>query len=111
MCDEFTSSITEVAENALGKRRKTRRPWITGEVLDCYDKRRQLKSKSTEGEELMKEYRKTNKEVRRLLRKAKEEWAEEQARLMESSFETSNTRKVLETIKNLTGTRKTNKHH
>jgi hypothetical protein len=43
-----------------------------------------------------------NKEVRRLLRKAKEEWAEEQAKLVESSFETNNARKVFKTIKNLT---------
>ena len=35
----------------------------------------------------MNEYRKLNKEVRKLLRKAKDEWAEQQARLVESSFE------------------------
>ena len=50
----------------------------------------------------MEEYRKANKEVRRLLRKAKEEWAEEQARLVESNFEMNNTRKVFKTIQNLT---------
>ena len=50
----------------------------------------------------MKECRKANKEVRRLLRKAKEEWAEEQANLVESTYETNNARKVFKTIKNLT---------
>ena len=102
MCDKFTSSITETAKNILEKRRKTRRPWITGEVLANWDRRRQLKSKKGEGDEQMKEYREANKEVRRLLRKAKEKWAEEQANLVESSFETNNARKVLKTIKNLT---------
>ena len=35
-------------------------------------------------------------------RKAKEKWAEEQANLVESTFETNNARKVFKTIKNLT---------
>ena len=30
--DDFTKSITATAQNVLGKRRKTRRPWVTGEV-------------------------------------------------------------------------------
>ena len=48
-----------------------------------------------EDEEQIEGYRQANKEVRRLLRKAKEEWAEEQARLVERNFEMNNTRKVL----------------
>ena len=43
-----------------------------------------------------------NREVRQLLRKAKEDWAEEQAKLVEDSFEANNARKVFKTIKNLT---------
>eukprot|EP00794_Sanderia_malayensis_P019588 gene19588-biopygen14544 len=101
LCNEFTSIRTKTAESVLGKRRKTRRPWISGEVLDCCDRRRELKSKSNESEEKMEEYRKANKEVRRQLRKAKEEWVEEQARLVESNFEMNNTRKVFKTIQNL----------
>ena len=53
MCDKFTSSITETAKNILGKRRKTRRPWITGEVLANCDRRRQLKSNKGEGDKQM----------------------------------------------------------
>ena len=31
--DDFTKRITPTAQNVLGKRRMTRRPWVTGEVL------------------------------------------------------------------------------
>ena len=102
LCDKFTTGITETAKSILGKRRKTRRPWITKEVLESCDRRRELRRKKNEGKEQLEEYREANKTVRRLLRKAKEEWAEEQANLVESSFESNNARKVFKTIKNLT---------
>ena len=48
LCDQFTKIMTETADRKLGKRR-IKKPWITKEVLNECDKRRELKSKETWG--------------------------------------------------------------
>ena len=108
--DDFTKSITATAKNVLGKRRKTRRRWVTGEVLDCCERRRELKRKKNEGIQQKEEYRKVNREVRQLLKKANEDWAEEQAKLVEDGFEANNARKVFKES-HCEADQQTNQHH
>eukprot|EP00794_Sanderia_malayensis_P019773 gene19773-21708_t len=49
LCDEFTNGVTDAAKKVLGKRRKKKRPWISEEVFDSCDQRRELKSKRSAG--------------------------------------------------------------
>ena len=54
-------------------------PWVTRDVLDLCDERRDLKKRRYE-EEGAKEYRKANKRVQKALKKAKEDWIDNQCK-------------------------------
>ena len=53
----FNTAVTETASKILGKRRQKKKPWVTEEILDLYDKRRELRKKrfEPEGSEKYKE--------------------------------------------------------
>ena len=80
--DNLTYSLKEgqlsTAEEVLGKRRKKIQPWVTNEVLDLCDQRRQLKQQKYKSTEAGLEYRKVNREVRKKMKAAKKGWIEEQ---------------------------------
>ena len=56
----------------LGKERRRKNPWVTKDVLDLCDERRDLKKKRYEAEEA-KEYREANKRIQKVVKKAKED--------------------------------------
>ena len=60
--DTFNSALIDTASELLGKRRFTKKPWITKDVLDLCDRRRELKS-SRGNPDGMREYRCVNKMV------------------------------------------------
>ena len=66
-------AVTETANEILGKHRRIKKPWVTSDILDLCDKRRELKKKKgdTEGRE---RYKKVNTEIRNILKNAKEKW-------------------------------------
>ena len=67
----LNTAVTDTANEILGKHRTVKKPWVTNDVLDLCDKRRELKKKSdTEG---AKEYRAINQEVTKAMKMAKEE--------------------------------------
>ena len=41
----FNTAVTETASEILGKHRQKKKSWITAEILDLCDKRRELKKK------------------------------------------------------------------
>ena len=41
----FNTAATETASEIIGKHRQKKKPWITAEILDLCDKRRELKKK------------------------------------------------------------------
>ena len=43
MITTFNSAVTETASEILGKHRQQKKPWITAEILDLCDKRRELR--------------------------------------------------------------------
>ena len=47
----FNKAVTDTAAELLGKQRRKRKPWVTPEVLDLCDQRRDLKKKRGEPEE------------------------------------------------------------
>ena len=46
----FNTAVTETASEILGKHRQKKKPWITAEILDLCDKRRELRKKRYEPE-------------------------------------------------------------
>ena len=40
-----TTTVTETASEILGKHRQKKKPWITAEILDLCDKRREQRKK------------------------------------------------------------------
>ena len=45
MVTTFNTAVTETASEILGKHRQKKKPWITAEILDLSDKRRELRKK------------------------------------------------------------------
>ena len=45
MITTFNIAVTETASGILGKHRQKKKPWITAEILDLCDKRRELRKK------------------------------------------------------------------
>ena len=60
-------------------------PWVTNEVVDLCDQRRQLKLKKYTNTEAGLEYRKVNIEARKKMKEAKEECIEEQCQNTEGN--------------------------
>ena len=57
MVTHFNKAVTDTAASLLGKQRRKRKPWVTPEILDLCDQRRDLKKKRGEPEGA-KDYRK-----------------------------------------------------
>lgn len=63
MTNTFNSVMTETAENILGKFRHKTQPWVTDEVLDMCDERKELKSKRHTTKKV--EYKEISKKIRK----------------------------------------------
>ena len=70
MLPNFNTVVTETASEILGKHRQKKKPWITAEILDLCDKRRELRKKRFEPEGSEK-YKEVNKNIKRCMKKAK----------------------------------------
>ncbi|XP_042878322.1 craniofacial development protein 2-like [Penaeus japonicus] len=86
----------------LGKAKPIKRPWITPEILQKCEERRELKKNRFTNNESLGQYRKANKEVKRAIIKAKDNWVEKQAEDIEQSLAVNNSRKAYSVIKSLT---------
>ena len=64
----FNTAVIETASEILGKHRQKRKPWITAEILDLCDKRRELKKKLFEPEGSEK-YKEVNNNIKRCMKK------------------------------------------
>ena len=76
----IAESITSTAQQVLGKYRKKIQSWITDDILDLCDKRRELKAMKNNSDKLKDEYRKVHNLIRRSMKKAKEDWLEQQCK-------------------------------
>ena len=65
--------LVSTAGEILERQREKVQPWVTNEVLDLCDQRRQLKQQKYTSTEAGLEYRKVNREVRKKMKAAKEE--------------------------------------
>ena len=50
MITTFNTAVTETAKKLLGKHSQNEKPWVTAEILDVFDKRRELRKKIYEPE-------------------------------------------------------------
>ena len=50
MITTFITAVTETATDILGKHRQKKKTWVTAEILDLCDKRRELRKKRFEPE-------------------------------------------------------------
>ena len=71
------ASLVSTAEEVLGKQRKKIQPWVTNEVLDLCDQRRQLKQQKNANTEKGLEHKQVNREVRKKLKAVKVGWIEQ----------------------------------
>ena len=60
----FNTAVTETAGEVLGKHRQKKKPWITAEILDLCNKRRELRKKRFESEGSEK-YKEVNNNIKR----------------------------------------------
>ena len=67
----FNTAVTETASEILGKHRQKKKTWITAEILDLCDNRRELRKKIFEPEGSEK-YKEVNNNIKRCMKKVKE---------------------------------------
>ena len=79
--DTFANSLNEgllsTAVEVIGRQGKMIQALVTNDVLDLCNRRWQLKQQKYTSTEAGLEYRKVNREVRKKMKAAKEEWIEE----------------------------------
>ena len=73
MITTYNTAVTDAASEILGKERRRKKLWVTKDVLDLCDERRDLKKKRYEAEG-EKEYREANRRIQEAVKKAKEDW-------------------------------------
>jgi len=103
--EEMTTVFTEANETAaevLGKKQNTRKPWIDDRLAQKCDERQKLKASLNHSEESRVKYRDVNNRVKAEIRRAKEEWINDHCRGIQDGFETNNTLKSFQRLRELT---------
>ena len=100
MITTFNTAVTETASEILGKHRQKKNPWITAEILDLCNKRRELRKNRFEPEGSEK-YEEVNN-IKRCMKKAKENWIGEQCSEIEENLRKNNSTKAYQMVKDLT---------
>ena len=103
----FNKAVTDTAAELLGKQRRKKKPWVTPEILDLCDQRRDLKKKRGEPKGV-KVYREIKRKIRTEMKMAKETWVQVQCQEAEACFRKNNSKKAYQLVKDLT-TEKQNK--
>ena len=101
----FNEAVRETAEEVVRRQRKKHQQWVTNDILDLCDVRRERKKEKHSNPEGAERYRKANKLVRRKMREAKEKWMDEQCEGIEQSTGQGNSKKVYELVRTLTKTK------
>ena len=110
LANSLKQMLLSTAEEVLWRQRKKILPWVTNEVVDLCDQRRQLRQEKYISTEAGLEYGKVNREVRKKMKIAKEEWTEEQCKNIEKGMMSGNIKEAYKynTLKALTITQQHN---
>ena len=100
--DMFNTAVTETAMEVLGKKRITKKLWVTPHLLELCDETRNLKKSKYDSVEEADKYRQADKRVKMNMRKAKENWVAEQSKDIEKNLKMNNTKKAYQVVKDLT---------
>ena len=98
MTTTFNTTVTETASEILGKHRQKKKPWITAEILELCNKRRELRKKRSEPEGSEK-YKAVNNNIKRCMKKAKENWIGEQCSEIEENLRKNNSKRAYQLVK------------
>ena len=107
MITTFNTAVTEAASEILGKHRQKKKTWVTADILDLCDKRRELRKKRSEPEGSEK-YKDVNKNIKRCMKKAKENWIGEQCSEIEENLRKNNSKRAYQLVKDLTTVKQEN---
>ena len=97
----YNTVVTDAASEILGTERRNKKPWVTKDVLDLCDERRDLKKKRYEAEGA-KEYREANMRILKAVKKAKEDWIGTKCEEIELVRTKNNSRRAYKLVKDLT---------
>ena len=92
----FNTAVTETASESFAKHRQKKKNWITKEIL-C-DKRKELRKKRFEPERSEK-YKEVNNNIKRCMKKAKENWIGEQCSEIEENLRKNNRKRAYQLVK------------
>ena len=101
MVTTYNTSVTDSAIEMLGKEHRRKKPWVTKDVLDLCDERRDLKKKRYE-EEGAKEYREANRRIQKAVKKAKKDWIGAQCEETETCLNKNDSKRAYQLVKDLT---------
>ena len=106
LTDTFNAAVTDTASEILGKHHPVKKPWVTAEILDLCDKRRELKKNNNKIDaELTTEYRTVNQQIKKGMKKEKEDWIGEQCENIEDGLKKNNSKRAYHLVKDLTSTK------
>ena len=80
---------------------KRKNSWITGDIIDLCDKRRELRKKKIEPEESEK-HKEVNNNMKWCMKNAKENWIGEQCSDIEENLRKYNSKRAYQLVKDLT---------
>ena len=102
---EIREIYNETAKQVLGYREtRKKKPWITQEVLNLSDQRKELRRTKTDNEGNRKRYNKLTREIKKKAKKCKEQWIEEKCTEMEHRAERQDTRGLFRMAEEICGT-------
>ena len=107
MITTYNTAVTDAASEILGKERRRKKPWVTKDVLDLCDERRDLKKKRYEAEGA-KEYWEANRRIQKAVKKAKEDWIGAQCKEIETCLNKNNGNRAYQLVKDLTSEKQGN---
>ena len=91
------TAVTDTASEILGKERRRKKPWVTKDVLDLCDERRNLKKKRYEAG--AKEYREANRRIQKAMKKAKEDLIGAQCEEVKTCLNKNKSKKAYQLVK------------
>ena len=101
MVTHFNKAVTETEAELLGKQRRKRKPWVTPEILDLCDQRRDL-TKMRGRPKGAKCYREIKRKIRTKMKMAKETWVQGHCQEVEAYLRKNNSKKAYTLVKDLT---------
>ena len=105
LTNAFNKIVKDTASEILGKHCRTKKPWVTADILDLCDKRRELKLRKCDPEGAAK-YREVNNKIKLNMRRPTDNWIAEHCCKTEDSLSKNNSKKAYQIVKDLTSVKK-----